>query len=82
MTAEIGTAKNTPTNPNNAPPKITTEIIQSGDNPTESPIILGPITFPSSCCNKKIKRATQMARTGSAIKVIPIGRIAPTIGPK
>ena len=49
MTANIGTPMIIPTNPNSFPATKIANKIQKAEIPIESPKILGPIIFPSTC---------------------------------
>ena len=82
MTAKVGTPIIMPPTPNIPPNNKMENNTQNGDNPVESPKILGPIIFPSNCCNRNTKITKYSPFIGSTIKInIAVG-IAPINGPK
>ena len=71
-----------PGTPKSPPPKITLNIMNIAEIPTELPKILGPIMFPSICCKISMKIENQRALMGLMTSKISMQGIAPRNGPK
>ena len=55
---------------------------QKPESPVRLPRILGPMTFPSSCCNTRIQIRNHSALMGLSIKIKSVAGTAPITGPK
>ena len=82
MTANSGTPITIPMKPKIPPNKRRAKVTQNSEIPVVVPKILGPIMFPSICCNIIIKITNHRHCMGSMSKMKNAQGIAPIKGPK
>jgi hypothetical protein len=71
-----------PTTPHSAPNKRIEKRIQKPDNPSLSPRIFGPRTFPSICCRMMINTRNRTHFSGETVRIRIAEGMAPRYGPK
>ena len=82
LSSERSVSFNIPATPKTPPKNVIAKITQNPEIPVESPKIFGPITFPSSCCRKRIKNIKYKASIGLTTNSNKVHGIAPSHGPK